>query len=1094
MIRNLNGSKCSFPRFHALVLAGLFLFGLMSVKAQVAGTPSLNISAENVTLEEILKEIEKQSEYTFVYNSSVVDVGQPASLRVSNAQLTEALEILFSGKQIAFSFRDRHIVLSDRPVSNSDRAPAPAQPRPVTVSGRITDNGGEPLIGVNVFVKGTTQGTITGPDGNFRLETSAGSTLVFSYIGYQQREIIVENDTPLEVVLEEETKELEEVIVIGYGSESRALLSSSIGDVSAEQIAEAPTATISGALQGRTAGVQVVQNSGTPGAGISVRVRGTSSINAGAEPLYVIDGVPMIARDLSQIGFSGQGVNSISDLNPNDIESISILKDASATAIYGARGSNGVVLITTKQGKLNQNSLNFNASYGWQQVVQKADLLTAGEFMQMKNDASLNDGGIPIYSEETIADPPVDTDWLDQIFRTAPLQSYDLSFSGGNEKTRYYISGSYFDQDGIVLGTDFRKFGGRVNLDQKISERFSVSANFGVNRSVNNRKEGDQSLNGPVPNALSLPPIYPVYNEDNSYSEAGPYANPVSIAEQQINEAYSFRTLGNFSLSYEILDGLSFNSKLGYDMVNYREHSYDPASTRQGAKYNGVGLETTSEAVKLLFSNVLTYDLDLGENNISLLAGVEFEQEKESYTYMRAQDYTSPSLEHMVSAASPISTLSNAFYNYKLNSWIGRARLNRSNKYLLTLSARYDGSSKFGPNYKFGFFPSGDAAWRISQEDFFPNLFISELKVRVSYGLTGNDFIPNLLYLDLYSPSSFYLGQPGISINQIPNDDLKWEQTAQTNIGVDMGFFNNRINLNVDLYRKVTDDLLLARPLPPTAGFGSITDNIGSLENRGVEFVLSSDNFTGEFEWTSSLNLSFNRNEVTELYNGQPVDDIGRGGNRLEEGEPIGIFYGWNSLGVDPSTGDLVFEDVDGNGVIDSRDRTKIGDPNPDFVGGFSNELSWKGFSLSAFFQFSYGNDIFNGTRVYLESMKGSDNQYSSVLRRWKEPGDITDVPRATNSDRNENNRHSSRFVEDGSYFKLKNLRLAYRLPVRLTTAMKVNRLEVYALAQNIWVLTNYSGMDPEVNYAGQDVTRLGTDFFTYPQAKSLTFGVSMSF
>ncbi len=1074
-----------FSTFSLLVFSGIHAYS-----QDIPSNTGISLSAENESIESILKKIEQQISFSFVYNSSVIDVNQKASLNVNNQDISESLNLLLAGKNINYTFRDKHIVLTPEA---QGRTMAPEQDE-ITVTGVVRDKEGVPLIGVNVYVKGTTRGTITGTDGSFTIKAEIGQTLVFSYVGYTLLEQEISEDADLDITLTEETETLEEVVVIGYGQESKALLSSSVGSVNAEDLTEAPTSTVSGALQGRTAGIQVVQNSGTPGAGISVRIRGTSSINAGAEPLYVIDGVPMITRDLSQIGFSGQGVNSISDLNPSDIESISILKDASATAIYGARGSNGVVLITTRQGKLNENQVRFNANYGWQEVINKVDLLNASEFMRMKNDASINDGGLPIFSEEAIEDPEVDTDWLDQVFRTAPIQNYDLSFSGGNEKTRYYISGAYFDQEGIVLGTDFSKFSGRVNIDQKINDKFKVGTNFGVTRSFNNRKEGDQSLNGPVPNALSLPPIYPVYNEDGSYNESGPYGNPVSIAKQQINEGISFRTLGNVYLDYEILPGLSFNSKFGYDFVNYREHSYDPTTTRQGAKYNGVGLESTSEAIKVLFSNVLNYEFDIGENQFSLLGGVEFEQEKESITYMRAQDYASPELEYMTSAATPITASGNSYFRYKLNSYIGRVRVNRQNKYLLTLSARYDGSSKFGPENKYGFFPSGDIAWRISEEDFFPDMAVSNLKIRASYGLTGNDFIPSLRYLDLYSPSSFYLNQPGISISQIPNPSLKWESTAQTNLGLDVGFFTNRINLNIDVYQKETIDLLLDRPLPTSTGFSGVTDNIGRLQNKGVEINLQTDNFTGDFSWSTIMNIAFNENEVLELYNNQPVDDIGRGGNRLEVGEPIGIFYGWNSLGVDPSTGDIVFEDVDGNEMIDSRDRTKIGDPNPVFTGGLNNRFSWKGLALTIFFQYSYGNDIFNGTRVYLESMKGSDNQFATVLDRWREPGDITNVPRATNSDRNENNRHSSRFVEDGSYLKLKNLRLSYNLPQNLITRLGLTRMEIYLVGQNLWTLTDYTGMDPEVNYAGQDVTRLGTDFFTYPQSKSLSLGFSMNF
>ncbi len=1048
----------------------------------------VTIHMDDTPLRNILSSIENQTGYTFVYSVNDIDDSEAYTLHVDSENIFATLQKLFENRTISFVFSDKQIVLNQ-----TTTVAEASQPRRVRITGTVKDSQGEPLPGVNVYVKEGGAGTITGNEGSFSIMARAGHTLVFSFVGYTQKEHLVTQETSLAVTLNEKQQEIEELVVIGYGEQSKALVSSAVGVIDNAALTEAPTSNLSEALQGRATGVRVMQNSGTPGAGISVRIRGVSSINAGAEPLYVIDGVPLITDDFGQIGFSGQGINSISDINPADIQSISILKDASATAIYGARASNGVVLITTKKGKLNQNQIDFSSRFGYQQVINKLDMLNAEEFMRYKNEASINDGGVALYSEDEIASNTIDTDWLDKIFRTAPLQDYNLSVSGGANKTRYYISGNYFDQQGIVLGTDYSKLSGRVNIDQEVTGWLDVGATFGVSRSENSRKEGDQSLNGPVPNAISMPPILPVKNEDGTFNDNGPLANPVSIATLHTNKAYNARTLGNFYGTANLTDNLTFQSKYGYDMLSFREHTYDPVTTRQGAKYNGLGLESTTEAIRTVWSNTLNYDLRFDQHKINLLAGAEFEKNSRRSTYMRGQDFPSPELEYIVSAASIILAEATAA-DSRLNSFFGRSNYNLDNTYLLTLNLRADGSSNFGENNKYGFFPSGDFAWRISQEEFFPAIFINDLKLRTSYGLTGNDGIPAFSYMPLFGSGRDYENQPGIAISQIPNQDLRWETTAQTNVGINIGMWNSRFELVTDLYYKKTTDLLLNRPIPPSSGFSSVTENIGEMINKGLEIGINADLLTGPLQWTVISNTTFNRNKVTKLYGNQPLDNIGRGGNRVEEDEPISIFYGWKSLGVDPTTGDLVFHDKDGNGVIDENDRMKIGDPHPIFAGGFENILNYRGIRLSFFFQYSYGNDVFNGTRRYIEVMKGVDNQTAAVLRRWQEPGDITDVPRATNADPNANDRMSSRFVEDGSYLKLKNLRLSYNLPGTLLERVNIRRLEVYLIGQNLFTITKYSGMDPEVNYAGQDILRMGTDFFTYPQAKSFSIGLNLGF
>ncbi len=965
----------------------------------------------------------------------------------------------------------------------------------MTVTGVITAAGdGQTLPGVTVMTVDGSEGTITDVNGYYRIKAGASDSLRISFVGMQTTVVPVNGRSVINIALSESVQNLSEIVVVGYGRESRAMLTSSVGKVEGEDIREAPVSSIDAALQGKTTGVQITQNSGTPGASNSTRIRGHSSISGNNEPLYIIDGIPVTTGNFSQLGYGGQGTDALADLNPADIESVSVLKDAAAAAIYGARASNGVILITTKSGRTDKTAINARAYYGWQQVPNKLDMLNARQFKIYRNEASVAAGGLPIYSDEDIEANEVNTNWLNEVLQTAPIGNFELSAAGGSDKTRFYTSMTYFDQEGTLLGTAYDKISGRVNIDHRISDRVKIGLNYGISYARNDRKEGDQSLNSPLANAISLPPIYPIYNEDGTYNEDGPFANPVSIANEQINKQYNFRNLGNVYLDIHIIEGLTFSTKWGIDYINIREHSFDPPTTRQGARYNGLGFETTNQVSNLVSNNTLNYLLTVKEeHNLKFLLGYSFEQYHRRSTFLRGQDFPSPELEYIASAATITSGSASAL-DRGLNSFFGQVKYNFSNRYLLEFSARYDGSSKFGENNRYGFFPSVAAAWRIIEEPWFSSEVFSDLKIRGSFGFTGNDAIGDFRTIGLYQGGANYLQSPGVYPVQIPNPDLKWETTQQFNLGLETGFIDNRIQLTLDYYNKYTYDLLFDAPIPSSSGFSVISTNIGELTNNGIELGIRADVVKlEEFNWNASLNLSANRNKITKLYEGQPIDDIGRGGNRVMEGEPLGVFYNWNALGVDPTTGDIVFEDVDGDGIITANDRTIIGDPNPDFYGGFTNVFSYKGLTLNIFLQFSYGNDIFNGTRRYIEAMKGPDNQTTAILDRWREPGDVTQVPRATFSDPNSNDRASSRFIEDGSYLRFKNVKLSYDFGEMFDNVKGISSLEVYVMSQNLFTFTNYSGMDPEVNYAGQDPLRMGTDFFTYPQARSFIIGLNLN-
>jgi TonB-linked SusC/RagA family outer membrane protein len=958
----------------------------------------------------------------------------------------------------------------------------------VTVTGVVTDEEtGESLPGVTIIVKGSTTGAVSDNDGSYTVEAPPGSVLVFSFVGYESKEVPVDDRTHIDVTLMQEVTRLDEIIVIGYGTSSRKLLTSSVADVSGEELEGTPRAGIEGALQGRAAGVQINQNSGTPGAAPTIRVRGITSIFGSSTPLYVVDGIPIITGNYGQIGFEGQGINATANLDPSNIESISVLKDASAAAIYGARGANGVVLITTKTGKANQSRIDFKTYHGWQKEWKRLEMLNADQWKEYVSsfDPDFVDG----------LDPSIDTDWQEEVFRVAPISHYELSASGGNEDTRMYISGSYFDQEGIVIGSDYRKFSGRINLDHQLTKRLALSARIGSNYSINNRIVGDQTINGVLPNAISKPPVYAVKDELGNYLEEGFWDNPVAIGNEVTNEARSFRNLSSIELKYNFLDNLVLNHQWGFDFYQLHETRYEPTTVDRGAESNGIAVDARSEVMKITQNTTLNYRQSLGDHKFDLLLGYSFEMFRDRYNDIRGVNFPNDNLRYLVSAGTIEDASSNA-RDERTQSFFGRLVYNYRNKILSDVSIRRDGSTKFGDNNKYALFPAISLAWRISEESFLQNASrLDELKLKISYGLTGNDNIGDFRYMNLYSSGYNYMGQPGIIPSQIPNPDLKWETTSNFNAGVDIGVLNSRVNLSVEYYYNLTTDLLLPRPIPGSSGFSSVWANVGSLYNRGFEFMLNTVNVDRSFRWTTDLNLSFNRNRVLELYNDQPFTDEGRGNNAVIVDEPVGIFYMYESLGVDPSTGDLVFSDLNENDEVDDGDRTIVGDPNPEVTGGFTNLFTYGGFDLRIFFQFSYGNDIFNGTRQYAEAMKfgTSDNQLVTIMDRWQERGDITYVPRHDGT----YNLFplSSHYIEDGSYLRLKELTFGYNFPAQwLTRSGFITQARIYFRGQNLLTFTNYSGMDPEVHYGGPGNISQGTDFFTFPQPRAYMFGINISF
>ncbi|MCU0450630.1 MAG: TonB-dependent receptor [Bernardetiaceae bacterium] len=999
------------------------------------------------------------------------------------------------------------------------------------VSGKVTAaDDGSPLPGVSVLIKGTTTGTTTDVNGAYRLASVPDqATLVFSYVGFTKLEIPVGNQSELNISLKSDEKLLSEVVVVGYGTQDRREVTGAVSSVMGKEVKNLPLLGVDQAMQGRAAGVFVTQNSGTPGGGIAVRIRGSGSITGSNEPLYVVDGVPINTGSYSRIGVGNQQTNAIADLNPSEIESIEVLKDGAASAIYGSRASNGVVLITTKRGKAGKSNVDFGFYTGFQNVWQQPGLVTGPQYVEALQEGVRNRFGANIIPSQVglvgLDNAPSSyqtTDWLSEIFRTAPISQYDLGVSGGNESTKFRISGTYFDQQGIIVGSNFERMNVRLNLDHKISEKVKVGTSIGLTRSLQNRIQNDNNIFGVLSTAVLLGTHIPVRNPDGTYAR-DPNAsvdNPVAVATEPLISAVTNRVIGNAFLEYEIIKGLSFRSNWGIDFLGFRDRTFFPTTTNTGAGSNGSGTEVYTQDLGWLTENTLNYSKTFGKHQLTALVGATY-QESDYETILAAANTFPGNSIRRLSAGAVKSDASSGGTSWGIASYLSRVNYGYAGKYLFSASIRYDGSSRFAEARRWGVFPSASAAWRIAEEKFMDGLpFVSDLKLRASWGQTGNQEFGNFNYLGLYGSGNNYLQQGGIAPSQLANPDLTWEKADNYNVGLDFGFLDDRFTLSAEYFVRNTLELLLNRQLPLTSGFGSITQNIGSMQNRGWEFTANTTNINSEsFKWTTNFNISFIKNEITSLFNNQPF--AAGFASWVEVGQPIGSFRGFRVDGIfqnqeeinqlnaearrqsgNPnavyqaaltSPGDVRFRDLNGDGRITGDDQEILGSAQPRFFGGITNTFSFKGFDLMLFFQFVNGNKIYNNTRAFSEGMNSVFGQTEGILNRWTPTNTNTDVPRAVFGDPNNNRRSSDRFLEDGSFTRLKNLTFGYTLPSSLVAKTKFLRsLRLYMTGQNLLTFTNYKGFDPEVNTFSGSNTALGTDFLTFPQARTITFGVNL--
>ncbi|MDJ1504424.1 TonB-dependent receptor [Xanthocytophaga agilis] len=974
-----------------------------------------------------------------------------------------------------------------------------AQTRAVT--GKVIADDGSALPGLNVLVKGTTIGTTTNVEGRYSISVPENSVLIFSFVGMNTKEVVVGSQSVIDVTMTSDAKALSEVVVTGYGVAQKAKdLTGSVSTVKGSTIENLPMQTFDRALQGRAAGVQITAASGAPGGAINVRIRGIGSINAGTSPLYIVDGVQVADGSLG----SQASTNVLASINPNDIESIEVLKDAAASSIYGAQAANGVVVITTKKGKEGKTIFSLSAQHGKVEPIGVYDVLTASEFATLKIESYVNRAvrtGTDVAKARTDAiaaygDPATvqNTDWQDAVYRTARIRSYDLSAKGGNDKTRFYVSGSYNFQEGQIIKSDFKRGTFRLNLEHKANDKLSFEAKINLASTVQNGAIADGAfINSPFFAAALILPNQPIYNEDGTLRRpTGTFSyNPVQNALYETRLTKTKQTVSSFAAVYQILPGLNFRSFYGIDYaVNNDENFRSPLSPNFSST-NGSGSNTNRSTLNWNTNQTLNWAHTFKDvHNVSGVVGAEFRQEiRESFTAAGNQFPANGLFTTLAAAATPTSATA-TYTTWKIGSFFGQAKYDYKDKYLFTATVRYDGSSKFGKNKRWGLFYAGSAGWRLSGEEFLKDVtFIDDLKIRASYGTSGNSQIDNFASRALYGLGGQYLSSPGIRPSQLGNDDLTWEEAKTVDLGLDYSFFNGRVYGSFDVYRKRNEKLLLQKQLPGDSGFESIMQNVGVVQNDGLEIQIGTVNINyNGFKWATDFNISFQRNKIVELNDG--LKNIG---TSYWVGQPVLINWLPTYAGVNPADGRAMWLDTLGNITYNpvARDSRIQGSPIPKSFGGLSNTFSYKGITLEIFFQGQFGNKALNNNGFFLEnSASGGWNNISSQLERWQSPGDITSVPRPYEGGTEPGSANyagifSSKHIEDASYIRLKQLTVSYDFPVGLISKVRLSKVRLFVQGLNLVTWTKYKGLDPEL---------VTTELGRYPQPRQYTAGLQVEF
>lgn len=1126
-------------------LLALLCFSLASGYSAYAQKVTINL--QNVKLEKVFDAITKQTGLSVAYSRPTVNPDQNVSISATNEELSDVLKRLFAGTNVAFEIGEEKIYLKDGKTSSNGSQ----QVKTKNVSGVIVDANGEPVIGASVLVKGTTNGTITDMDGKFTInDVPENSTLDISYIGYKTMTLKATDKNLSRLVLHEDTEVLDEVVVVGYGVQRKRDVSTAVSSVKAEALANNPASDFRQALVGKMPGVQVTTPSGDPEGSVSIRVRGISTVNAGSDPLYIVDGVPM------ERGFA--------NMNTNDIESIEVLKDASAAAIYGSRGSNGVVLITTKKGTSEKLTVQYDGYYGIQNVSKKLPMMNAYQFAEFARDghnnaylaevpgASPDDPNsvrpqsyhqIPAELFPYLEGQPglTDTDWQDAIFRTANTTGHNISLSGKANSVNYFVSGNYMNKEGIIINSDFKKYSMRMNIDGKY-KRLKFGVNFAPSYSTSNSVDAS-GAGGIVQSALMMPPVWPVYNEDGSYNYQGngywrvgtdyqhnEVLNPVAMANLQSNVTDRMSIIGKVYAELELYKGLTYKISFGGDYYGAHNDKYrQSALPLKGKNYydmpsNPEGYSSSSFYFNWLIENQLTYNTTINEkHNLTAILVQSAQKETFKSNNVTATDYPNDYIQTI--SGGTVTKGYSEKSQWSIASYLARVQYSFSGKYMLSGAIRTDGSSRFGKNNRWGYFPSASAAWRITEENFFKEQtalsFINDLKLRLSYGVTGNFQIGNYEHLATMSLDNYILGTGqgllsyGYKPDNIEREDLSWEKNKMVNAGVDVQMFNGLLGFTVDYYNTNTSDMLLSVPVPLITGYSTSLMNIGKVNNRGWEIGLSSQkHISDDFGYSFNANWSKNINEVKALGpSNAPIISSGSVEHAYyitEVGKPIGNYYLLVQDGIfeteedlkkyphfeNTKVGDFRFVDVDGDGVLDlDKDRTVCGNYMPKFTYGFGGKLWYKGFDLDINFQGVFGNKILNLNRRYIDNMEGNVNGTTIALDRWQsedQPGN-GQVNKANRKQTGYNGRTSTWHLEDGSYLRLQNVSLGYTLPKKWTNRFYVEKLRLYVSGQNLATFTKYSGYNPEVNARPDNALTPGEDYGTYPLARTFMFGINVT-
>ena len=1065
---------------------------------------AVTVSFNETSVEQALKTIAEMADLKMMYNKRILPAEKMVSLEKSSMTLNEALWTILDGTGLRFAISSNRLLIL---LEDKEKKLINTFDLQDTLRGTVVDaQTGEALPGVNIIIEGTTTGTTTNVDGEFEFSVpSLEETLVFSYIGYQSLVVAIDGRTDLTIELRADVAQLDDLVVVGYGEQRRRDLTGSISSVSSSQLEGQTISSIEQGLQGQVAGLNVTSGGGRPGGEMIVRIRGNNSIVGGNDPLYVIDGIPV------RTGTSG-GTSMMAMLDTGNIESIDILKDASATAIYGSRGSNGVIIITTRQGRADTHMIDIESSIGFQKAERTIDMLNSSQMLELVNERAFNDGRDPFFSpSEVQALSQINTDWVDEILRTAPTQNYTLRFSGGDETTRYVVAGNYYDQEGIVLGSDFNRGSLRINLDQEISPRLNISARTFLSRSERNAINENLTFNS----ALFMPPWHTPYDDDGNYTPAPlmrtyPFSpasgeNVVALVNEQLNHRTMDRIIGNVSADYNFMEYLTYRLRLGIDYHSAEQNSYNPR-VLEGGGDDGSGSRSMTSNSSYLIENTLTFQQELRENDrINIVAGFTWEQTENSFLSGSGAGFITDDLQsYNLGAAERYSAPNTGFSDSVLLSGLARVNYAMNDRYLFTVSARADGSSRFGQGNKWGYFPSGAFTWVLSEENFIRDNFenLSNLRMRFSYGISGNQAISPYQSLQRYVDTSIAFGgtpTTGFLPQNLGNPNLKWETTEEVNVGLEIGLWDQRLQITSDYYVKNTSDLLAVVNVPPNVGFNTTLENIGSTRNRGVEFDVDAAILRGNVNWNLGFNVSANRNVVTETADGQDIVvgqvDVLGSANIIREGEPLGAFYGLE-LDDPPLTEDGFFNFVDqtGDGQITGEDRVVLGSPYPDFVYGFNTQVNYRNFQLRATIQGEYGALIYNSNRYFFmsSSSRGANSIADVHENRWSpdNPDRYAKYPRSSST---LNQNPSDWMIEDGSYLRLQNVQLTYYLPQNVIDALGVRNASLSVQGQNLYTFTGYSWYSPDVNTFSSGDLRIGVDHRSYPTARTVEFSIRLS-